>query len=603
MNNYDFKNLNTNTQIMRYFIGFILLIGSSLGLMAQETAITVDELKNHIYVLASDSLTGRGPGTDGAAKAEKYILSAFADYKLELLGENGRQYFDLITGAKAGEKNSVIIGDHKAQLGEDFLVYNWSSSSSLKADLVFVGYGFDIQEDSLIWDDYQGMDVKGKWVIILRGDPEPDKKDSPFILFADDRDKVLKARDNGAAGVVFTDPSYDNKEDKLPKMYFDKSATNIGIPVLYIKRSLMSEVLKQPVDSLDTKIRGRMMPASFATGIMLDATTDIQLTSVKTCNLVAMLKGSDPILKDEYIVIGAHYDHLGMGGPGSGSRDPETMAVHNGADDNASGVAGIIEIAGKLAGIQKHLKRSVVIIAFGAEESGILGSRYFVDHPLVPIKSIKAMINFDMIGRLNEETKSISIGGTGTSVQGESYLQNILTESGLKAAFSPEGYGPSDHASFYGADIPVIYFNTGVHTDYHTPADDADKINYEGEKEVCELAFNLIVGLANQPENLIFTEAGPKKRTRMGRGLKVTFGIMPDFTSTDGKGLGVGGVTKEGPADKAGMKKGDKIIGIEGKPVGDIYEYMNRLKSLEPHTRVSVDIQRGDEKIVLIVEL
>lgn len=588
---------------MRYLLNFIFVLLSFSGLLAQESAITVDELKTHVYILASDSLMGRAPGTTGSTKAEEYIIKSYKDYNLELLGENGRQYFDLFTGAKPGEKNSFIVGDRVAQIGEDYLVYNWSSSTSLKAEMIFIGYGFDIQEDSLIWDDYQGMDVKGKWVIILRGDPEPNKKDSPFLVFADDRDKVLKARDNGAAGVVFIDPFHENKEDKLPKMYFDKSATNIGIPVFYARRTLMSDILKQPVDSLDNKIRSRMIPFSFNTGIILDAMSDVKLTSVKTSNLVALVKGSDPVLKDEYIVLGAHYDHLGMGGPGSGSRYPDTLAVHNGADDNASGVAGIIEIAGKLAGIQKHLKRSVIIIAFGAEESGILGSRYFVDNPLVPIKSIKAMINFDMIGRLNEETKSISIGGTGTSVQGEAYLQNILAESGLKAAFSPEGYGPSDHASFYGADIPVIYFNTGVHTDYHTPADDADLINYEGEKEVCELAFNLIVGLANQPENLIFTEAGPKKRTRMGRGLKVTFGIMPDFTSTDGKGLGVGGVTKEGPADKAGMKKGDKIIGIEGKPVGDIYEYMNRLKSLEPNSRVSVDIQRGDEKIVLIVEL
>ena len=213
------------------------------------------------------------------------------------------------------------------------------------------------------------------------------------------------------------------------------------------------------------------------------------------------------------------------------------------------------------------------------------------------------MINFDMIGRLNTETKSISIGGTGTSDEGEAILNKLIPQSGLKASFSPEGYGPSDHASFYGADIPVFYFNTGVHTDYHTPADDSDKINFEGEATILTLANNLILQIDNLDKSLTFKEAGPKQQAKYGRGLKVTFGIMPDFTNTEAGGLGVGGVTKEGPADKGGMKKGDKIIAVDGKPVGNIYEYMNRLKTLEKGQRVAVDIQRDGQTQILILQL
>jgi membrane-associated protease RseP (regulator of RpoE activity) len=336
----------------------------------------------------------------------------------------------------------------------------------------------------------------------------------------------------------------------------------------------------------------------------VDATTEVLQEKVTARNIVGMLEGSDPVLKNSYLIVGAHYYHLGMGGPGSGSRFLDSLAIHPGADDNASGVVGILELAAYLSLEKVPLKRSVVFVAFDGEELGILGSRYFTDNQLIDLKKADAMINFDMIGRLKTDSPSIMVGGTGTSKESETIL-NSLNTFGIKMSFSPEGYGPSDHASFYADNIPVFFFTTGAHEDYHTPGDVWQKINFEGEKNVLEIGKQLIVTLANKDENLTFQEAGPKQQEggRASYRFKVTLGIMPDFTSTVQGGLGVGGVKKDGPAYKGGMLKGDVITAIDGKQVNDIYDYMNRLKKLQPGQVISVDVLRQEKKVVLIIQL
>ena len=292
-----------------------------------------------------------------------------------------------------------------------------------------------------------------------------------------------------------------------------------------------------------------------------------------------------------------------MGGPGSGSRMPDTIAIHNGADDNATGVAAVIELAEKLNSEKTKLRRSVIFMAFGAEEMGLLGSQFFTNEPLVDMGDIVAMINFDMIGRLDSAKRTLMIAGTGTAEQMENILLDYEKSSSLKFSHSPEGYGASDHASFYGSGVPVLMFFTGAHQDYHTPYDDVDLLNYAGEKDVIDFAYSIIMDIVNRDNKLTYKEAGPpKKKTRTG-GLKVKFGIMPDFTSTENDGLGVGGVTAGGPASIAGMKKGDKIVAIEGMPVTNIYDYMARLKKLKPGQRISVDIIRNGKKQILMILL
>jgi hypothetical protein len=334
----------------------------------------------------------------------------------------------------------------------------------------------------------------------------------------------------------------------------------------------------------------------------LKATVNVDFTKAKTQNVVAYLEGSDAKLKNEIVVIGAHYDHLGMGGFGSGSRTPDTTAVHNGADDNASGVAGIIELAEKIAANKKQMKRSLLVIAFDAEEMGLLGSKFYTENPLFELSKVKAMINLDMIGRLDKDTKKLSIGGTGTSAETETLL-NSIEHSNLELSFSKEGFGPSDHASFYANNIPVFFLSSGAHPDYHTPKDDVEYINFEGMKAIGDYSYELLASLLNKSESLVFQEAGPKTAQSSSRGLKVTLGIMPAFGESKTSGLGVDAVTPGRPAHKAGMLKGDIITAINGKEVTNVYDYMNSLQTLKLGETISVDIIRNNEKMILLIQL
>lgn len=590
---------------IKYFFAILACIVLFPGAIVQaQSKITVKELKKHTSYLASDELKGRKPGREGGTLAAEYIRNEFKSFA-SLMGDNGFQYFDVVVDVNLGARNTFLIGDFQGEVNKDFAPYAYSSSTALNAAVVFVGYGLEIAEDTLKWDDYKGVDVKDKWVLMLKGDPENTKNDSRFLDFSGERDKVLLARDKGAKGVLFVSGVNYEKEEKLITLNFDKTSTNSGIQVVNITRELADKILaesKHTIEDLEKIIDVNGGSKSFEVSTTVNASTELILETVKAQNVIAMIEGSDPILKNSYIVIGGHYDHLGMGGFGSGSREPDVEDVHNGADDNASGVAGIIEIGERLAAVKGGLKRSVILIAFDAEEMGLLGSKFFTSSKLIDIKSITAMFNFDMIGRLNEEQK-ILIYGTGTSTESENILKSVESDTKLKFAYLTEGYGPSDHASFYTEDIPVFSITTGIHTDYHTPADDTELINFKGQKMVADYSFDLINAVDNWDENLAFQIAGPKVQRRSSRNLKVTLGIMPDFASTEGNGLGVGGVTPGKPADKAGMLKGDRIIALDGKSVNNIYDYMNRLKKLEAGQMITVDVMRGDEKIILIVNL
>lgn len=564
--------------------------------------ITVEELETHIGFLASDGFGGRYPGTDGDKLSQAYIAGEFQRSGIQLIGNNGFQFFDVVTGVEAGENNAIIQPDIYAVLGEDFTPLSFSKNGLLEAPVAFAGYGFQIKNDTLDWDDYKGLDVEGKWVVILRGEPGEGMGNSPFTGFSGLREKVLAAKDQGAGGVLFVSgPAFD-EEDELARMFYDKTTGDAGVPVFHIKRYIADTLLGKSIQSLESNITEQMAPASFVTETILKAASDVIHQKVQTANVVGMIEGVDPDLKDEIIVIGAHYDHLGMGGPGSGSREPDTEAVHNGADDNASGVAGIIEIAEKIAADNDGLRRTIVVVAFGAEEMGLLGSKYFVEHPVIDMDKVVAMFNFDMIGRLKEEG-SIAIGGTGTSLETEDLLNQYLDHWDLKGSFSKEGFGPSDHAAFYAEDKPVFFISTGAHQDYHTPQDDVEFINFAGQKLVSDFSYDLIKEVANRDEVLTYQEAGSKVGAGERVRFKVTLGIVPDFTSTENNGLGVGGTRSGGPAEKAGMQKGDMIVAMDGMDVSNIYDYMARLKKFEPGQIITVDVMRDGEKVVLLVQL
>ena len=594
---------------MKKIILLVFVAAFSLNARTQvqiDPEITTVELNEHISILASDSLEGRKPGTPGGLKSAEYIRNQLLNAGLKPLGENGFQYFDVVTDIKTGVNNSFSFNDINGKINEDFVPFSFSKNDEVEAGVVFAGYGFDIDEDSLKWNDYANIDVAGKWVILFRGIPGNNNLEEKLEKYASTRDKVLVARDNKAAGVLFVSGVEFDKDDKLVSMYFDKTLSDAGLPVIHIKRNLANKLLScksKTVLNLEKEINNNLKPVVFEIPVKVKAATEVIQEIVRTQNVVALLEGNDPELKDEYIVIGAHYDHLGMGGPGSGSRMPDTIAIHNGADDNASGVAGVIEIVEKLSLSEHHPKRSVIAMAFGAEEMGLLGSKYFTDNPLVELKKIKAMINFDMIGRLDMEKKAISVGGTGTSKESENILNSVSEAHDLKLSFSPGGYGPSDHASFYSENIPVFFINTGAQEDYHTPFDDVEFINFEGQKLICDFSVDLLLNLTGMENELTFQKSGPKKQSSGKTKLKITLGIMPDFTSQSDEGLGVAGVSKGRPAEAAGMKKGDLIVALDGKPVKNIYDYMNRLKKFNPGQIITVDIIRDGEKKVLIVNL
>ena len=588
-------------------IGIIILNCTHHNLQPVVDDITIEELYEHVAFLASDSLKGRKPGTPEADMAARYIRDQIKKAGLQLLGDDGFQYFDVITAVEPGSANSLSFDNVIAKINDDYIPLAFSKDTSAQAELVFVDYGFDFEEDSVAWHSYKDLDVKGKYVLVLRGDPDPERGNSVFESYNSLRHKVLIAKDKGVLGVVFVSGKNIDPDDALIEMTVNDGRTSAGVQVVHIKRAVADRILAShnvTIESLENEINESRQPKSIILDQLINISTEIVKKSKSTQNVVALLPGNDPVLKDEYIVIGAHYDHLGMGGSGSGSRRPDTVAVHNGADDNASGVASIIEMVEKMASKKNELKRSVIFIAFGAEEMGLLGSKFFTDNSPVNIKDIKAMLNLDMVGSLNKETKALTVGGTGTAIGLSDLVSQLADSTKLFIKQSTEGYGPSDHASFYMKDIPVLFFFTGVTEEYHTPDDIIDSLNFAGQKVVSDYAYDLAMAIDTRNEALVYQEAGPKVKTEGGRrSLKVTLGIMPDFASVNTKGVRADMVIKDRPAYRAGMQNGDIIVAMEGKPVGDIYEYMARLKEFKKGQRISVDVIRGNEKIVLIVEL
>lgn len=307
-------------------------------------------------------------------------------------------------------------------------------------------------------------------------------------------------------------------------------------------------------------------------------------------NVIGIIEGSDKNLKNEYIIIGAHMDHLGMGGSMSGSRI-DSLAVHYGADDNASGVALMLDLAKKFK--NKPTKRSLIFIAFAGEEKGLVGSKGFVNNLPFDKNLINAMFNFDMVGNL--KNNSITAGGSKTSTSSEELILKYANKHNLKTSLSPSGHGPSDHSSFYAKNIPVFYFTTGADDTYHTPRDNADRINYKGIELLSSFTYDLIKDIANNKDRLIFQEAGSPTQENGRASFKITLGIMPDVTGSTENGLKADVVIKDRPAYNAGLQNGDIIIEIDSVKVKDINDYMKCLANLKADTITKVKVKRGSE--------
>ena len=578
----------------------LLLLFSCSG----KREVTIKELQNHIKYLSSDSLKGRLTGSPGDSLAAEYIKKELISYGLIPITGDGLQRFKVTKRVIPGENNSLMINGTNYEEDKDFMPLSFSSNAGLESEVIFAGYGFNINGDSLKWNDYKGIDVKGKWVMILRADPEVDNTKSPYFPFSGDRDKALLAKDMGAAGVLMVSgPVFDSQDTFEP---LSTEGFSVDIPALRIRKDLADIILlksKTTIESLEKKLNNSRKPLSFSTKVSVTANAEIVREEANTRNVVMILPGEDNLLKNEYIIFGAHFDHLGMGGPGSSSRAPDTVGVHHGADDNASGVSMMLELAEKFALSKGSHKRSIICVAFSGEEEGLLGSKHFTDDPGIDLSKVNIMFNLDMVGRLND-TNKLQISGVGTATGLEDLINSESDTSVVKLQLSYEGYGPSDHSSFYFKNIPVLFYFTGAHLDYHTPADTYDKISYAGMVEISGLVFNVAEDLANSAARLQFKEAGPKvESVRYRRGKGVTLGIMPDFNGVVKYGLRADAVTPGKPAALGGMKKGDIITAINGKPVNNIQDYMSRMSQLKHGQTISVEVLRNDKKEVLLIQL
>jgi len=567
--------------------------------------ITSEEIKEHISFLASDKLKGRDSGSEEIKAAAIYISDEFKNYGLEPIFKGSfTQEFPFIKTIELTDKNTISFltkeNDVIPKLKEDYITVPFSGNAEVTAKLVFAGFG--ISAPDLKYDDYEGIDVKDKIVIVIRNTPEPNVPHSEFDAFSPLRKKASVARDKGAAAIIFVNPYDENKTtDDLVEFTFDRGGSVGGFSAVSIKRSFVEQLFQSEginFKEVYDKIIETKKPSSFELkNSSAKISTEVKEVEAISWNVGGFIEGNDPELKNEWIIIGAHFDHLGMGGEGSLYRGDEPQ-IHNGADDNASGTTGVLELAEKFASQKDKLKRSIAFFTFSGEELGLLGSNYLVNNLPFPAEDAITMINMDMIGRLKDS--SLIVYGTGTSSSWKALL-NKDNVYGFKLTFNDEGFGPSDHSSFYGKKIPVLFFFTGTHEDYHKPSDDTEIINFPGEKEILDFVFNVAMDIDNTSERPDYLLVEKKESAQIFT-RKVYVGTVPDFASNV-DGYKISGVSEGSPAQLAGLQGGDVIISFGGKKISNIYDFTYALGDFVPGEVVDVIVKRGKEEITFKIKL
>jgi aminopeptidase YwaD len=569
-------------------------------------------LKKHVAKLASDELEGRKPGTAGADKAARYIADQFYDYGLDCAapkstcrsgGNDHPGYmkeFPFIAAVQLAKNNSLNIWrDGRASpisLRTDWMPIGFSSNGSLKqTQLVFAGYG--ITATDLNHDDYANIDAKGKVALVFAGTPDGDNQHGRFARYADVRFRAVAAKDHGAKALIIIANDEKFAEDRLSRLSYDQTAGEAGLPVIAISRQTAAKLFGLPGAAEIGRLE--KSPASWAEqkfpNNAVGLSVDITRRSVPAYNVVGTLEGSDPNLKREFIVIGAHYDGLGRGGE-SNSRAPGSNEIHHGADDNASGVAGLLELARIFSAEKTKLRRSLVFIAFSAEESGLIGSHYYVNNPAVPLAESVAMINMDMIGRLRDG--KLSVGGVGTSAEFRKLVEGLNGGTrGFTLQLSEDGFGPSDHSSFYAKQLPVLFFYTGTHEDYHKPSDTAEKINYEGEAQVVDFVGAIVRAIDGSDARPAYILARGRSGGR-SMSFRVYLGTVPNYAESN-DGMLLDAVRDDSPAFKAGIKTGDKIVKLAGREIKNVYDYTYSLGEMKPDQEYEVEVIRGGERLTL----
>ena len=576
-----------------------------------ESDAIVKRVGDDIRYLASDELEGRGPQTKGLELAAKHIEEVFVESGLVGGGDDGtfRKPFEIPVDTQVSEKDTLLVFNTNGETielkaGEDFQALAAGGNGKANAEMVFVGYG--INAPKLNYSDYEGIDVEDKIVVVIRREPQQDddssvfdgKRTSQHSFIRTKLDAVKKAK--AAAIIMVNDPhSTDGKADELtrPSAFGSRGA---GIPFFHMTKARLNDLLAQhPVKAGDQELKtvkeitdhidADLQPLSQTLDITADVGCKFEQINAGVSNVIGILEAEGP-LAEETIVVGAHYDHLGMGP--FGSRRPNVRAVHNGADDHATGTAAVMELARRLSATK--LKRRVVFIGFTAEERGILGSNHYLANPAIPLEDTVAMINFDMIGMYGKQ--GITLGGANTAKE----FPDVLARASEGADFNvkqSQSVGGSDHAGFYNKGSPIMFFHTGLTDLYHTPDDDFETIDVEGAATTIDLAERVIREIAELPERPTYTKVTPRQRRGM-----VYLGVTLDFENSE-NGVGIQEVAPNSPAAKAGVKSGDVIIKIGDNDVKSVQDLPGILRQRKPGDEVDVIVKRDGKDVTLKVKL
>ncbi len=587
-----------------------LVLTASAVAQVASTESYIEDVK----FLASPELRGRGAGMPELDRAAAYIAKKFAEAGLQPAGEQGYlQPLQVTTGAVMGDENRLSIqlssGTRSLTPGQDYAPINFSSSGTVSGPLVFAGYGIDAEEKA--YDDYAHLDVEGKIVVVLRYEPPSfsgGQGSRRYTSHANLISKAINARNRGALAVIIANGyRAGSQEDELIKFGSVSGPADAGILMVQVKNDVVEGWLDgsgKTLWELQEAIDESDAPQSLelAADRRVELQVDVERTQADVNNVIGYWPGET----DEYVVIGAHYDHLGLGDESSLAPD-HVGEVHPGADDNASGTAGVIALAEAIAARGKQ-RRGTLFMAFAGEEIGLLGSKYWTEHPTKPLKDAVAMLNMDMIGRV--DSNKVYVGGAGTAEVFQQLLDQAAKDAPFEVAASQSGYGASDHTSFTTKGIPVLFFFSGLHADYHKPSDTWDKINAEAAVEVLEVVDEIAEDLrASETRPEFIREAasanphgGAPPGSGGGGGYGPYFGSIPDFAEVP-NGVRFADIRPDSPAAKGGLLPGDIMTGFDDKPITNLYDFTYALRDGRVGQTVAVKVLRDGQELTLSVTL
>jgi hypothetical protein len=565
-----------------------------------EPAVDPERARAEVAWLANPARGGRAAGTPGDAEAARWIADRLREAGLApAFGDAFEQELEVPFRATLKERNALSVGGAEpAALRDEWLPFGFTDDGEAEAELVFAGYGITAPE--LGYDDYAGLDVKGKIVLVAQDFPRESDPASPFrdprsYRHGEWRTKAINAREHGAAALIGVRDGWAHEgPDALPP-WRGQVASRAGLIAVRVTAAALA---RAGVDARALAAAGEAdgRPHSRPLGVRARLSVEVEHERARTSNVAGLLRGSDPAVAGECVVVGAHHDHLGLGG--DASLAPSRIGeVHPGADDDASGVAAVLAVARAFAA-EGPPRRTVMFVAFAGEELGLLGSAHLVRSPpaACPVEKMQLMVNLDMVGRLRD--RKLYVAGADTARGLREVVRSLADRAPrlpLHVVFSGDGYGPSDHTSFHARGVPVLFLFTGAHADYHRPSDTADKVDAAGLAEVARLARRVAFEAASREGRLeVARSAAPPANERGERGYGTYLGAIPDFSERADPGVLLTGVRPGSPAERAGIAAGDVLVRLGGTGVRNLQDLAFALRSHRPGDVVEVEWRRGD---------